>query len=177
MSSNKKYWKSVEELDENSSIVEALKNNEFVEEIPTDEFLGNNDALSSSSTSRRDFLKYVGFSTAAATLAACEGPVHMSIPYVLQPEQIIPATSVFDAFDFANLLVKTREGRPIKIDNNTIAGAKFSANARVHASILSLYDSMRLKEPKIAGKAETWIDVDSKIKSGLAEAKATGGQA
>ena len=158
MSSNKKYWKSVEELDGNSSIVEALKNNEFVEEIPTDEFLGNGGLLSSSSTSRRDFLKYVGFSTAAATLVACEGPVHMSIPYVVQPEQIIPgiadyyATSVFDGFDFANLLVKTREGRPIKIDNNTIEGAKFAANARVHASVLSLYDSMRLKEPKISGK-------------------------
>jgi molybdopterin-containing oxidoreductase family iron-sulfur binding subunit len=37
MSSNKKYWKSVEE--ENGSIVEALRNNEFVEAIPTDEFL------------------------------------------------------------------------------------------------------------------------------------------
>ncbi|KIA87298.1 TAT-variant-translocated molybdopterin oxidoreductase [Flavobacterium sp. AED] len=182
MSSNKKYWKSVEELDKNSSIVEALRNNEFVEEIPTDEFLGNNDALSSSSTTRRDFLKYVGFSTAAATLAACEGPVHKSIPYVLQPEQIIPgvadyyATSVFDGFDFANLLVKTREGRPIKIDNNTIAGAKFSANARIHASILSLYDSMRLKEPKIEGKSSTWSAVDSAIKSSLVEAKAKGGQ-
>ncbi len=182
MSSNKKYWKSVEELDGNSSIVEALKNNEFVEEIPTDEFLGNGGLLSSSSTSRRDFLKYVGFSTAAATLAACEGPVHMSIPYVVQPEQIIPgvadyyATSVFDGFDFAHLLVKTREGRPIKIDNNTIAGAKFSANARIHASVLSLYDSMRLKEPKIAGKKASWSEVDSKIKSGLAEAKAKGGQ-
>ena len=76
MSSNKKYWKSVEELSENSSIVEALKNNEFVEAIPTDEFLGNKESLASSSTTRRDFLKYVGFSTAAATLAACEGPVH-----------------------------------------------------------------------------------------------------
>jgi molybdopterin-containing oxidoreductase family iron-sulfur binding subunit len=182
MSSNKKYWKSVEELDENSSIVEALKNNEFVEEIPTDTFLGNSDSKSFSSTSRRDFLKYVGFTTAAATLAACEGPVHLSIPYVVQPEQIIPgiadyyATSVFDGFDFANLLVKTREGRPIKIDNNTIVGAKFSANARIHASILSLYDSMRLKEPKVAGKPASWIDVDSKIKSSLADAKAKGGQ-
>jgi MoCo/4Fe-4S cofactor protein with predicted Tat translocation signal len=182
MSSNKKYWKSVEELDKNSSIVEALKNNEFVEEIPTDEFLGNNDALSSSSTTRRDFLKYVGFSTAAATLAACEGPVHKSIPYVLQPEQIIPgvadyyATSVFDGFDFANILVKTREGRPIKIDNNTITGAKFAANARIHASILSLYDSMRLKEPKSEGKNITWSDVNSKIVSSIADAKVKGGQ-
>src|SRR6187402_1006166 len=182
MSSNKKYWKSVEELDGNSSIVEALRNNEFVEEIPTDEFLGNEAALSSSSTTRRDFLKYVGFSTAAASLAACEGPVHLSIPYVLQPEQIIPgvadyyATTVFDGFDFANLLVKTREGRPIKIDNNTISGAKFSANARIHASILSLYDSMRLKEPKLEGKNSSWSAVDLKIKSSLADAKAKGGQ-
>lgn len=181
MSSNKKYWKSVEEL-ENSSIVEALRNNEFVEEIPTEEFLGNADALASSGTSRRDFLKYVGFSTAAVTLAACEGPVHKSIPYVLQPEQIIPgvadyyATTVFDGFDFANLLVKTREGRPIKIDNNTISGSKFSANARIHASILSLYDSMRLKEPKLDGKNSSWSAVDLKIKSSLAEAKAKGGQ-
>ncbi|GAL79616.1 molybdopterin oxidoreductase iron-sulfur binding subunit [Algibacter lectus] len=72
MSSNKKYWKSVEELNENSSIVETLKQNEFVAEIPTDEFLGDKDTLEESSTTRRDFLKYVGFSTAAASLAACE---------------------------------------------------------------------------------------------------------
>ena len=182
MSSNKKYWKSVEELNENSSIVETLRNNEFVEAIPTDEFLSDKDSLSSSSTTRRDFLKYVGFSTAAATLAACEGPVHKSIPYVLQPEQIIPgvadyyATTMFDGFDFANLLVKTREGRPIKIENNTVAGAKFAANARVHASVLSLYDNLRLKQTKIAGKTATWQEADLKVKASLADAKAKGGQ-
>ncbi len=182
MSSNKKYWKSVEELNENSSIVEALRNNEFVEEIPTDEFLGNEGSLSNSSTSRRDFLKYVGFSTAAATLAACEGPVHKSIPYVVQPDQIIPgvadfyATTVFDGFDFANLLVKTREGRPIKIENNTIEGANFTANARVHGSILSLYDNMRVKNPRIEGKPATWSEVDSKLKASILDAKTKGGQ-
>ena len=182
MSSNKKYWKSVEELNENSSIVETLRNNEFVEEIPTDEFLADKDSLSSSSTTRRDFLKYVGFSTAAATLAACEGPVHKSIPYVLQPEQIIPgvadyyATSMFDGFDFANILVKTREGRPIKIENNKLAGAKFAANARVHASVLSLYDNMRLKQTKVGGKDATWQEADLKIKASLADAKASGKQ-
>ena len=176
MSSNKKYWKSVEELNENSSIVETLRNNEFVEAIPTDEFLADS-SLSSSSTTRRDFLKYVGFSTAAATLAACEGPVHKSIPYVVQPDTIIPgvadyyATTMFDGFDFANLLVKTREGRPIKIDNNKLTGAHFAANARVHASVLSLYDSMRLQSPKIAAKAASWSDVDAKVKASLAQAK------
>jgi molybdopterin-containing oxidoreductase family iron-sulfur binding subunit len=90
MSSNKKYWKSVEELDESSSIVELLKQNEFVEQIPTDEFLGDKNTLESSSTSRRDFLKYVGFTTAAASLAACEGPVIKSIPYVVAPDEIVP---------------------------------------------------------------------------------------
>ena len=182
MSSNKKYWKSVEELNENSSIVETLRNNEFVEAIPTDEFLGDESTLAASSTTRRDFLKYVGFSTAAASLVACEGPVIKSIPYVVQPEQIIPgiadyyATSMFDGFDFANLLVKTREGRPIKIENNTLEGAKFSANARVHASVLSLYDSLRLKEPKMMGKTASWNAVNSKVKENLTEAKAQGKQ-
>jgi MoCo/4Fe-4S cofactor protein with predicted Tat translocation signal len=172
MSSNKKYWKSVAELDENSSIVETLRNNEFVEPIPTEEFLSN-DSLSSSSTTRRDFLKYVGFTTAAASLAACEGPVVKSIPYVVQPDSIIPgvsdfyATTMFDGYDFANLLVKTREGRPIKIENNKIDGSSFGANARVHASVLSLYDSMRLKGPKINAKDASWSDVNNKIKNSL----------
>ncbi|SHJ00239.1 TAT-variant-translocated molybdopterin oxidoreductase [Flavobacterium haoranii] len=181
MASNKKYWKSVEELNENSSIVETLRNNEFIEEIPVNEFLGNDNALSSSSTTRRDFLKYVGFSTAAASLAACEGPVVKSIPYVVQPEEIIPgvadfyATTIADGFDFANILVKTREGRPIKIENNNLKGALTGANARVHASVLSLYDSLRLKQPKIAGKDATWAEVNTKVKSSLEDAKAKGG--
>src|SRR6056300_761703 len=142
MASNKKYWKSVEELNENSSIVDTLKNNEFVEEIPTDEFLGDKNNLEASSTTRRDFLKYVGFSTAAASLAACEGPVIKSIPYVVQPEQIIPgvanfyATTIANGHDFASILVKTREGRPIKIENNELAGTHGNANARVQASVL-----------------------------------------
>ncbi len=180
MASNKKYWKSVEELDENSSIVETLRSNEFVEQIPVDEFLGDKENLSSSSTSRRDFLKYVGFSTAAASLAACEGPVVKSIPYVLQPEQIIPgvadyyATTIADGYDFANILIKTREGRPIKVENNNLDGARSGANARVHASVLSLYDSLRLKKSKIDQKDAAWSEVNAKIKSSLEDAKAKG---
>ena len=178
MASNKKYWKSVEELNENSSIVETLRNNEFVEEIPTEDFLGDKNTLSSSSTTRRDFLKYVGFSTAAASLAACEGPVKKSIPYVFQPEEIVPgvadyyATTVADGFDFVNVLIKTREGRPIKVENNFMENAYTGANARVHASVLSLYDSLRLKQPKVDGKAASWSEVDQKLQAGLA----TGGQ-
>ena len=175
MASNKKYWKSVEELNENSSIVDTLKNNEFVEEIPTDEFLGNKENLEASSTTRRDFLKYVGFTTAAASLAACEGPVVKSIPYIIKPNDIIPgvaeyyATTMADGFDFANVLVKVREGRPIKIEPNKDANG--TTNARVQASVLSLYDSFRLKGPKANGSEITWTDADSQIISKLNEIK------
>ena len=180
MSSNKKYWKSVEELNENSSIVETLRQNEFVEEIPTDEFLGNKESLESSSTSRRDFLKYVGFSTAAASLAACEGPVIKSIPYVVQPTEIIPgvanyyATSIANGYDFASILVKTREGRPIKIENNTDAATNGIANSRVHASILGLYDSLRVKAPmkgEIEISWDTFMSETTSALNGLAEGK------
>ena len=178
MASNKKYWKSVEELDTKSSIVDTLKQNEFVEEIPTDEFLGDKENLETSSTTRRDFLKYVGFTTAAASLAACEGPVVKSIPYVIKPDDIIPgvaeyyATTMADGFDFANILVKVREGRPIKIEPNK--DAKGSTNARVQASVLSLYDSLRLKAPKANGTEISWADADTQIISKLNEVKEAG---
>jgi molybdopterin-containing oxidoreductase family iron-sulfur binding subunit len=173
MASIKKYWKSVEEL-KDSSVVETLSKNEFVENIPTDDFLGDKETLETSSTSRRDFLKYVGFTTAAASLAACEGPVIKSIPYVVKPNDIIPgvadwyATTVADGYDFANVLVKTREGRPIQIMPNKEANG--TTNARVQASVLSLYDeSLRLKEPTKAGEAISWADADKEIGATLAE--------
>jgi molybdopterin-containing oxidoreductase family iron-sulfur binding subunit len=169
MASNKKYWKSVEELNEDSPLIKALQDNEFVTEIPTDEFLGNKEALSSSSTTRRDFLKYVGFTTAAATLAACEGPVVKSIPYVVLPDEIVPgvanyyASTIADGFDFANVLVKTREGRPINIERNNLALNGGSVNARVHASVLSLYDKNRLTGPIVGGAEVSWPDFDIAI--------------
>ena len=180
MSSNKKYWKSVEELNENSSIVETLKQNEFVAEIPTDEFLGDKDTLEATSTTRRDFLKYVGFSTAAASLAACEGPVKKSIPYVVQPTEIIPgvanyyATTIADGFDFASVLVKTREGRPIKIENNTLAATNGSANARVNASVLGLYDSLRVQGPRKGEASISWDTFNSETSQQLTELSGAG---
>ncbi|MGO3236807.1 MAG: TAT-variant-translocated molybdopterin oxidoreductase [Psychroflexus halocasei] len=169
MSSEKKYWKSEAQLDENNPEVQSLENNEFVEHIPTDEFLGNKEKLESSKTTRRDFLKYVGFSTAAASLAACEGPVVKSIPYVVQPDRLVPgvadyyATTIANGFDFASVLVKTREGRPIKINNNTSAKDFTAGKARVHASVLDLYDIKRLQNPQIEGRDATWSEFDEKV--------------
>jgi len=171
MASNKKYWKSVEELNENSSIVASLEQNEFNEGQSPESFLGDKETLEASSTTRRDFLKYVGFTTAAASLAACEGPVIKSVPYVMKPEEITPgianyyASTIADGFDFANVLVKTKEGRPVFILPNK--EAKGITNARINASVLSLYDSLRLRGPKIKGNTASWSDVNSRVAAQL----------
>ena len=100
----KKYWKGLEQLKVQSDIMDKLEQNEFVEKIPVEK---NEDQNSS----RRDFLKYLGFSTAAAAIAGCEGPVIKSVPYVVKPEQIIPgvanyyATSIADGNDFRSIIV------------------------------------------------------------------------
>src|SRR5690606_33839516 len=126
--------------------------------------------------------KYVGFTTAAASLAACEGPVNRAIPYVVQPDEIVPgeanfyATTIADGYDFASVLVKTREGRPIKIENNKLAKVKGSGNARVQVSVLSLYDSYRLKQPLVAGKESSWETFDKDVLAKLDALKNSGKQ-
>src|SRR5699024_5715354 len=93
-------------------------------------------------SNRRDFLKYVGFSVGAAAVAAsCETPIRRAIPYVVKPDAIVPgvatyyASSFYKAGQFCPVLVKTREGRPIKIEGNALS--PFSGggtSARVQAS-------------------------------------------
>ena len=179
MASKKNYWKSFEELTDNT-LNEKLTTNEFAEEIPVDNFLGNDNAMENSQTSRRDFLKILGFSTAAVTLAACEAPIVKSVPYVVKPENIMPgvptyyASTVFDGYDYANVLVRTREGRPIRIDANKGANYFGSTNARVQASVLSLYDSDKIKSPLTNDggkfKATTWKELDARVTKALASA-------
>lgn len=175
----KRYWKGVEELNNSPEFV-RLRDNEFFEHIPVDEVL-NKKAASDSSTTRRDFLKFLGFSVAAASLAACEAPVKKAIPYVVKPEEItlgIPnyyASSYFDGTDYCSILVKTREGRPIKIEGNDFSSVtKGGTNARVQGSVLSLYDSARLAHP-LAGKQKSdWATVDGAITSKLNQQAAAG---
>ena len=131
-------------------------------------------------TSRRDFLKFLGFSTAVAALAGCEGAVHKTIPYVIQPESIVAGeanyytTCIADGFDFASVLVKTREGRPIAVLRNPEAKAGGAVNARILASVLSLYDENR-KPPTIAGEG-FWQKIETDTLSALEKAKAEGKQ-
>ena len=177
MANTKKYWKGLEQFNEDAKFLESTKN-EFPEHLPVDEFLGDATSLESSSTSRRDFLKFLGFGVAAASLAACETPVTKAIPYLNKPEEITPgvanyyASTYFDGNDYAPILVKTREGRPIFISGNTSSTlTKGAVNARVNSSVLSLYDNNRLKNPLANGKDSDWNTVDSAIKNELASAK------
>ncbi|KMQ63825.1 quinol:cytochrome C oxidoreductase [Chryseobacterium sp. BLS98] len=178
MASNKIQFRSIHEL-KDPALNNKLAQKEFQEEIPVEDFLGDAEQ-NGSSTSRRDFLKILGFSTAAVTLAACEAPVIKTIPYVVKPHDIIPgvpnyyASTYFDGFDFASVLVKTREGRPIKIEPNPTAGDLGKTNARAQASVLSLYDNDKVKQPKLDGKDETFDKVDSFVLKGLADANAAG---
>ena len=178
MASNKIQFRSIHEL-KDPALNNKLALKEFQEEIPVEDFLDKAQS-SDAGTSRRDFLKLLGFSTAAVTLAACEAPVIKTIPYVVKPHDIIPgipnyyASTYFDGFDFASVLVKTREGRPIKIEPNPVAGDLGKTNARAQASVLSLYDNDKVKQPKLDGKDETFDKVDDFVIKGLEEAKTSG---
>jgi len=182
MDKTKKYWKGTEELN-NSADFSTAKNNEFQEYLPTEEFLGDKETLENSSTSRRDFLKYLGFGVTAASLAACETPVNYALPYVVKPDSITPgianwyASTFSDGNDYASILVKTREGRPIKIEGNKLSEVtKGGVNARVNSSVLSLYDSTRIKNPMIDGEKISWSSFDSTLKNSLKSIEGKAGQ-
>lgn len=177
----KKYWKGLEELNSSPEFVQNAQN-EFAEQVPVDAFLSDNNLTENNGTNRRDFLKFLGFSVTAASLAACEAPVNKAIPYVVKPEEITPgvanwyASTFYDGNDYASIIVKTREGRPIKIEGNELSKVTMGGtNARVQASVLSLYDSSRLTGPTANGASATWSDVDKEIGSKLAAIAAKGG--
>jgi MoCo/4Fe-4S cofactor protein with predicted Tat translocation signal len=177
MANSKKYWKGLEQLNEDPQFLEASKN-EFPEHLPVEEFLGDKDSLEDSSTTRRDFLKFLGFGVAAASLAACETPVTKAIPYLNKPEEITPgkanyyASTYYDGHDYAPILVKAREGRPIHIIGNTESTlTKGAINARINSSVLSLYDGNRLKAPMMGGNETDWEILDKAVMDDLAAAE------
>jgi len=133
-------------------------------------------------SNRRDFLKLLGFGIGAATLASCEIPVKKAIPYVIKPDTIVPgianyyASTFVNGGDYCSILVKTREGRPIKIEGNALSSiTKGGTNARVQASVLSLYDYNRVKFPAKLNQNQiselSWNDLDNEIKTALAASK------
>ncbi|TAF74024.1 MAG: 4Fe-4S dicluster domain-containing protein [Bacteroidetes bacterium] len=169
---NKTYWRGFEELEQSPEFVKNAKQ-EFPDYLPSESENGGHY--------RRDFLKMMGFGVAAATLAACETPVRKAIPYLNKPEDVdatIPnyyASTYAEGGDYCSIIVKTREGRPIKIEGNKNSSiSKGGISARVAASVLSLYDKERFRNPMIDGNKTTWDELDSKLGSKLQEVASSG---
>ncbi|RYZ52008.1 MAG: [Fe-S]-binding protein, partial [Sphingobacteriales bacterium] len=150
--SQKKYWGNFGQFNQSDASKEAAAN-EFGEDLlPVEEL---NEGLLDGKTPRRDFLKYLGFSTAAAALAAsCQTPVRKAIPYLQKPDNVTPGIADYYASTFVNggdaisVVVKQREGRPIKIEGNKLSSiTKGGTNARAQASVLDLYNTSRLRHP------------------------------
>jgi molybdopterin-containing oxidoreductase family iron-sulfur binding subunit len=128
--------------------------------------------------SRRDFLTRIGFTLAASALAACSrGPVQKAIPFLNKPEEVTPgvanwyATTCGGCAAACPLLVKTRDGRPIKIEGNSesrLFGGGTCATGQ--ATVLSLYDPDRLTGPRWLSEPITWEEVDVRIMARLAAA-------
>jgi molybdopterin-containing oxidoreductase family iron-sulfur binding subunit len=170
----KKYWKSLDELkDINSgSVIEKKSEPEF-----SIEGLSEVEVSDKLKSNRRDFLKFFGFSVGTAALAtSCEMPVRKAIPYLSAPEEVIPgmanyyATTFFDGHDYCPVVIKVRDGRPIKIEGNELSNITHGGtSARIQASVLNLYDSARQQYPLKNGTRADWETVDGEIKNKLQE--------
>lgn len=160
----KRYWKGIEEY---RNDIDVVKNAD--REFNLDDIEGG--------THRRDFLKMLGFGVAAVSLAACDAPVRKTIPYLKKPESVEPgipnyfASTYAQGGDYASVLVKTVEGRPIKIEGNKLSKVtRGGMSARVHASVLSLYDNDKLRGPQKGDAEITWDDLDKEVVAGLSSA-------
>src|SRR5262252_4646381 len=150
----KQFWRSLDERDH-----PADESVEFPDTAP----------------SRRGFLKAAGFAFAGAALTGCSrAPAEKAMPYLIQPEGLVAGRAQYYASTCAGctagcgLLVKVRDGRPIKLEGNPEQAIGRGATcAAGQASILGLYDSLRLKHPMAGAKASTWTEVDAAIRSRL----------
>lgn len=153
MSNNKQYWQNFGDLTQSDRFKKSTEK-EFQEELLPLEDLDSKGLLDIKAP-RRDFLKYLGFSTAAAAIAAsCEMPVRKAVPYLQRPDNVIMgvpnyyASTYVNAGDAISVVVKQRDGRPIKIEGNELSSiTKGATSAQSQASVLDLYDPTRLRHP------------------------------
>ena len=165
----KKYWKDIESKDNKEKAGNPAKNPSL--DNPILDLVSQNKDLQAS---RRDFLKLCGFSFAVSALASCQSTITKAVPYVTAPVEMTPGQALYYAStyingnDYCSILVKTRDGRPIKIEGNTGSDVtKGGTSSRVQASVLDLYDGNRFRGPLKAGNSVSWETVDTEIQAKL----------
>ena len=147
------YWRSLEELADTPAFREMVER-----EFPA----GATEWWDS--ISRRDFLKTAAASLALAGLTGCtKQPTQKILPYVYQPEQLVPgqplvyATAMVQGGFATGVLVKSREGHPIKVEGNPKHPASLGrSSVWMQASILDLYDPDRSQAVAHQGEISTW---------------------
>ena len=149
----KRYWRSLEELAETEEFKELLHR-----EFP------RHASEWTDGVSRRNFLQLMGASLALAGLSACtKQPVEHIVPYVRQPEEIIPGKPLYFATSMPlggitrPVLVKSDMGRPIKVDGNPDHPAgSMGSDVFTQGSVLDLYDPDRSQTIVELGEVRTW---------------------
>jgi molybdopterin-containing oxidoreductase family iron-sulfur binding subunit len=173
-----RHWIGPEELDPSywaNDQVKEKRAQEFHDKpIETLEMI---ERMDTKGVARREFLTLMGASMAMASFACARRPVHKIIPYVVKPEELVPGVANYyastDPTTGYGLLVKTREGRPIKLEGNPEHPLNRGAlTARGQAALLDLYDTERLREPaqgdrKGNRKALTVAELDSAVAAKL----------
>jgi MoCo/4Fe-4S cofactor protein with predicted Tat translocation signal len=166
------YWRSLEEL-AGSSEFQEMMHREFPK--GASEWL---DAVS-----RRGFLKLMGASLAMAGMTACtKQPLEPIVPYVRQPEEVIPGRPLFFATAFtlggyaSPILVESHLYRPTKIEGNEQHPASLGGtDVFAQASILGMYDPDRSQTIAYLGDVQTWGNFLEAIRGPLNAQKAVQG--
>ena len=184
MTADKRYWQSLEDLRHDPELLDRRR-----QELPDGRTLWQatqetaEAEAGEAGESRRDFLKLMGFSLGAATLASCTPiPERQAVPLADQPEGLIPgvaswyATTCGGCAAGCGLLVKVRDGRPIKVEGNALSFSGGGTCAAGQATVLSLYDDQRLRGPLLAGRKTAWPEVDAFVAGRLAAVTARQGQ-
>jgi MoCo/4Fe-4S cofactor protein with predicted Tat translocation signal len=162
------YWRSLEELAGSPAFQEALHR-----EFPK----GASEWVDS--VSRRGFLKVMGASMALAGMTGCvKLPLEPIVPYVRQPEEVIPGRPMFYATamtlgGYANpILVESHLGRPTKIEGNDRHPASLGGtDIFVQASILGMYDPDRSQSVVSMGDQRSWQSFATAIRGPLSAQK------
>ena len=147
------YWRSLEELAGSPDFQEMLHR-----EFPR----GASEWLDS--VSRRGFLKLMGASLAMAGMTACtKQPLEPIVPYVKQPEEVVPGRPLFFATAFtlggyaSPVLVESHLYRPTKIEGNDQHPASLGGtDIFTQASILGMYDPDRSQTVTYLGDIRSW---------------------